>query len=110
LIDVSRFKLGQLLPFPNPAALSRVKPDQPSLIDWANNGDAVLRYQDLSGRAYHPGDRLLPDCFSLYCMARSRFGCGRLDVRGVRGNIRRASAASAERDDNREKQQCMNSS
>src|SRR2546423_12397720 len=48
LINVRRFKLGQFLSFRNPASLSCVKPDQPSLIDWANDGDAVLRYQDLS--------------------------------------------------------------
>src|SRR6266550_7905684 len=69
LIDICRFKIGQLLPFSNLAALARIKTHKPPFVNGSDDCDAVLRDEDLSRGEYRPGDGLRYDCFGLYCMA-----------------------------------------
>src|SRR5690349_4688992 len=56
LIDIGGFEFGKPLSFLNSAALARVKPDDTSFIDRADDGRAIFGNEDLASRGDRAGN------------------------------------------------------
>src|SRR5262245_37430379 len=103
LIQVSRFKIGQLLPFLDLVALACVKTHEPPFMNGADTRDAVLRNEDLPRGQYRPGNDLWGDSFGLDRLALRWLR--RRRARLIRGIASRSPAASTNDHDEKQRNQ-----